>query len=82
MVVWRANKQATVTTSLTETELLALAQAAKEGLFASRLITALRVNLPTHGSPSYAVDHPHDPPQVVIQWCSTQTFRLVKEEII
>ncbi|SCO78460.1 uncharacterized protein FRV6_02673 [Fusarium oxysporum] len=38
---WRANKQDTVTTSTTEAELLALAQAAKESMFISRLITEL-----------------------------------------
>ncbi|RKK06388.1 hypothetical protein BFJ66_g17389 [Fusarium oxysporum f. sp. cepae] len=38
---WRANKQDTVTTSITEAELLALAQAAKESMFISRLITEL-----------------------------------------
>lgn len=34
-VDWKANKQATVTTSTTEAELLSLSQAAKEGIFPS-----------------------------------------------
>jgi hypothetical protein len=36
MVGWRTNKQDTVTTSTMEAELLALSQATKEALFASR----------------------------------------------
>ncbi|KAF4435725.1 putative retrotransposon HobS hobase [Fusarium austroafricanum] len=43
LVGWRANKQDTVTTSSTEAELLALAQAAKEGLFQQRLLQSLQV---------------------------------------
>lgn len=42
---WRANKQATVTTSTTEAELLSLAQAAKETLFQRRLLEDLRILL-------------------------------------
>ncbi|RYP68913.1 hypothetical protein DL771_006402 [Monosporascus sp. 5C6A] len=42
---WRTNKQDIVTTSTTEAELLSLAQAAKEALFASRLIKELGVTL-------------------------------------
>jgi hypothetical protein len=67
VVGWRANKQDTVTTSTTEAELLALSQATKEALFASRLLkeigltfddTALRI------------------------WCdNSQTIRLVNAEI-
>ena len=45
LIRWRANKQDTVTTSTTEAELLALAQAAKETLFVSRLLTELSVDL-------------------------------------
>ena len=45
LIGWRANKQDTVTTSTTEAELLALAQAAKESLFVSRLLTELSVRL-------------------------------------
>lgn len=46
MIGWRANKQATVTTSTTEAELLALSSAAKEAIFASRLISSLQIALP------------------------------------
>src|SRR5438105_2259475 len=45
LIGWRANKQNTVTTSITEAELLAFAQAAKESLFVSRLIKELSVQL-------------------------------------
>lgn len=45
MIGWRANKQDTVTTSTTEAELLALAQAAKESMFVSRLLKELKVKL-------------------------------------
>jgi len=48
LVGWRANKQDTVTTSTTEAELLALAQATKEGLFISRLLTELSIRLDQH----------------------------------
>ncbi|KAH8158351.1 hypothetical protein CIB48_g9887 [Xylaria polymorpha] len=41
IIGWRANKQDTVTTSTTEAELLALAQAAKEAMLISRLIREL-----------------------------------------
>jgi len=45
LIGWRANKQDTVTTSTTEAELLALSQAAKEGLFQQRLLGELRIKL-------------------------------------
>lgn len=45
IIGWRANKQDTVTTSTTEAELLALAQAAKEAMLISRLIRELGVML-------------------------------------
>ena len=45
LISWRANKQDTVTTSTIEAELLALAQATKEGLFVSRLLAELKVQL-------------------------------------
>ena len=48
LIGWRANKQDTVTTLTTEAELLALAQATKEGLFISRLLTELSVQLDQH----------------------------------
>ncbi|KLP04001.1 Uncharacterized protein LW94_14520 [Fusarium fujikuroi] len=46
LIGWRANKQDTVTTSTTEAELLALSQAAKEGLFQKRLLQGLQLELP------------------------------------
>jgi hypothetical protein len=49
LIGWRANKQDTVTTSTTEAELLALAQAAKEGLYMGRLLDELSVKLTLHG---------------------------------
>jgi hypothetical protein len=38
LIGWRANKQDTVITSITEAELLALAQAAKESMYVSKLL--------------------------------------------
>ncbi|EAQ84333.1 hypothetical protein CHGG_08347 [Chaetomium globosum CBS 148.51] len=67
LIAWRANKQDTVTTSTTEAELLALSQAAKEGLFVSRLLKELGVTL--------------DLQRLVIEVDNTQTIRLVTEEI-
>jgi hypothetical protein len=43
LIGWRANKQDTVTTSTTESELLALSQAAKEGQYIGRLLKELTV---------------------------------------
>ena len=43
VIYWRATKQDTVTTSTTEAELLALSNAAKEGLFMQRLIRELKL---------------------------------------
>src|SRR3954454_13915986 len=67
LVGWRANKQDTVTTSTTEAELLALAQATKEGLFISRLLTELSVRL--------------DDYYTTILCDNKQTIRLVTAEI-
>jgi hypothetical protein len=67
LVGWRANKQATVTTSTTEAELLALSQAAREGIYIRRLLRELEVEI--------------DRDDVVIQCDNQQTLRLVKEEI-
>lgn len=64
---WRANKQDTVTTSTTEAELLALAQATKEALFVSRLVKELGVTL--------------DDSRINIQCDNKQTIRLVHAEI-
>jgi Reverse transcriptase (RNA-dependent DNA polymerase)/GAG-pre-integrase domain len=64
-IVWRANKQDTVTTSSTEAELLALSQTAKEAIFLSRLLKALKLRL----------DEP-----LTIQCDNRQTLRLLNEE--
>ena len=64
---WRANKQDTVTTSTTEAELLALAQAAKEALFVLQLVKELGVTL--------------DDSRINIQYNNKQTIRLVYTEI-
>ncbi|RKK07264.1 hypothetical protein BFJ66_g16419 [Fusarium oxysporum f. sp. cepae] len=64
---WRANKQDTVTTSITEAELLALAQAAKESMFISRLITELGVTL--------------DNRSIIIQCNNAQTIRLINSDV-
>ncbi|KAF6518369.1 hypothetical protein HZS61_002447 [Fusarium oxysporum f. sp. conglutinans] len=66
-VGWRANKQATVTTSTTEAELLALAQAAKEAMFVSRLIKQLGIHL--------------DEERIQIQCDNQQTIQLVHKDI-
>lgn len=83
IVDWKANEQATVTAS-TEAELLSLSQAAKEGIFPSRLLTELSVKF--------------EEPVVQTIWCvntqtiwcvntqtiwcdNTQTIRLVNDEI-
>ena len=75
---WRANKQDTVTTSTTEAELLALSQAAKEALFASRLISALRVDL----SMPIARRGVAPPAKVTIECDNKQTIRLVTAELV
>ncbi|KAL2125978.1 hypothetical protein VTI74DRAFT_2034 [Chaetomium olivicolor] len=67
LIAWRASKQDTVTTSTTEAELLALAQAAKEGLFAQRLLTEMDVQL--------------DDSLITIECDNTQTIRLVNAEV-
>jgi hypothetical protein len=67
LIGWRANKQATVTTSTTEAELLALSQAAKESIYVSRLLKELSVRL--------------DSSRIRIQCDNQQTIRLVNAEI-
>ncbi|KAJ8131105.1 hypothetical protein O1611_g2520 [Lasiodiplodia mahajangana] len=67
VIGWRANKQDTVTTSTTEAELLALAQAAKEAMFVSRLIKELGVTL--------------DSQQIALQCDNQQTIGLLKKEL-
>lgn len=67
IIGWRANKQATVTTSTTEAELLALSQAAKEAIFVSRLIKELEIKL--------------DDERIRIQCDNQQTIQLVNKDI-
>ncbi|KAF6517796.1 hypothetical protein HZS61_003357 [Fusarium oxysporum f. sp. conglutinans] len=67
LIGWRASKQNTVTTSTTEAELLALAQAAKESLYVSRLLKELTVQM--------------DDPTIRIDCDNTQTINLVTAEI-
>jgi hypothetical protein len=75
---WRANKQDTVTTSTTEAELLALSQAAKEALFASRLISALKVDLNSPTARRAAAT----PARITIECDNKQTIRLVTAELV
>jgi hypothetical protein len=44
LISWRTNKQNTITTSTTEAELLALAQAAKESIYVSKLLQKLIID--------------------------------------
>ena len=64
---WRSNKQSTVTTSTTEAELLALAQAAKEAMFISRLIVELGIQL--------------EEERIQIYCDNQQTIKLVNKDI-
>lgn len=65
-IAWRANKQDTVTTSSTEAELLAISQAAKEGIYLQRLMGALSLSLPKN--------------ELVIECDNRQTLRLLTEQ--
>jgi hypothetical protein len=67
MIGWRANKQATVTTSTTEAELLALSQTAKEAMYVGRLIKELGVRLDDH--------------HIRVECDNTNTIRIVTDEI-
>src|SRR2546430_17391404 len=67
LIGWRANKQATMTTSTTEAELLALSQTTKESIYTSRLLEELSVRL--------------DSSRIRIQYDNQQTIRLVNTEI-
>ena len=67
LIGWRANKQETVTTSTTEAELLALSQAAKEGIYVSRLLQELTVKLDDH--------------RIRLLCDNVQTIRLVNDDI-
>ena len=64
-IAWKASKQPTVTTSSTEAELLAISEAAKEAIFASRLLQALQVEL----------KHP-----LYLECDNSNTIRLLTEE--
>ncbi|KID82365.1 polyprotein [Metarhizium guizhouense ARSEF 977] len=64
-IAWRASKQATVTTSSTEAELLAVSEAAKEMIFTSRLLRILQIRL----------DEP-----LLLECDNQQTIRLLSEE--
>ena len=64
-VLWRANKQDTVTTSTTEAELLALSNAAKEGIFLRRLVQAIGIDVES---------------KLLIQCDNLQTVRLITKE--
>ncbi|KJZ68137.1 hypothetical protein HIM_05591 [Hirsutella minnesotensis 3608] len=46
-IAWRASKQATVATSSTEAEFLAISEAAKEAIFLSRLLQSLQIQIPS-----------------------------------
>jgi hypothetical protein len=65
VISWRANKQDTVTTSSTKSELLALSQTSKEAIFVNRLLAELSLQL--DGS-------------LLIECDNKQTLRLVTEE--
>jgi hypothetical protein len=67
LIAWRANKQDTVTTSTTEAELLALAQATKEGKFVQRLLKELTIHLDDH--------------VLTVQCDNAQTIRLVNATV-
>lgn len=63
---WQATKQATVTTSSTEAELLSLSYTSREAIFMSRLFKDL--NLTENGAPTIECDN-------------TQTIRLITDDI-
>jgi predicted DNA-binding protein (UPF0251 family) len=83
MISWRATKQTTVTTSTTEAELLALSSAAKEALFAGRLISALQIQLPLSKDTASTFAKPHQKlPIIQIQCDNLQTVRIVTTEMV
>jgi hypothetical protein len=65
---WQANKQTTVTTSTTEAELLALSQAAKEGIYVMRLLKELDVKL--------------ESPLLHLECDNKQTIGLIEKDIV
>ena len=64
---WQASKQSSVSTLITEAELLSLSEAAREGMFIGRLIKELGVSL--------------DDNYLWLQCDNTQTIRLINAEI-
>jgi len=66
-IIWRANKQDTVTMSSTEAELLAISRTAKEAIYIRRLLAALKLRLPHRQ-------------ELVIECDNRQTPRLLLEE--
>jgi hypothetical protein len=63
LVEWQANKQMTVTISITEAELLALLQAACEGIYINWLLKNLEIGLNNKN--------------VIIQYDNQQMFCLI-----
>jgi hypothetical protein len=67
LIGWRANKQNTITTSTTEAELLALAQAAKESIYVSKLLQEFTIDL--------------NDQTIYIECDNTQTINLITKKI-
>ncbi|EED23215.1 conserved hypothetical protein [Talaromyces stipitatus ATCC 10500] len=65
---WQANKQNTVTTSTIEAELLALSQAAKEGIYVMRLLKELDIKL--------------ESPILHLECDNQQTISLIEKDIV
>ena len=65
-VAWRTNKQDTVTTSSTKAELLAISQIAKELIYFSQLMKALKLDLHKY---------------FTIECDNTQTIRLLVDKL-
>ena len=68
LISWKANKQNTITTSTTESELLTLSQTTKESLYILRLITKSGVELKSN--------------KIQIQYNNQQIIRLVNLKLI
>lgn len=68
VIGWRANKQAIVITLTIEAELLALSQVAKEGMFVSRLLKEIGLDL-------------KDGVGIRIQCDNKQTIKLMNKQI-
>jgi hypothetical protein len=67
LIGWRANKQDTVITLIIEAELLALAQAAKESMYVSKLLQKLIIDF--------------NDQIIQIEYDNTQTINLVTKKI-